>query len=970
MGVPSLDRLQFSHTYGADPGYRWLRLAVVNVDEFSNVSDEIFTYPSLQPLLSLVDAETLNGSGSPLDPWISGPLASHVLQLELQDSTAVTADPLSEFLLHGPAGAALTGNMLDFDATASGDYYVTATYDGVPSAPYSLHFHINVAPQAVLSADHTSGHVPLAVLLDGSQSSDTDGEIVLAEWDFDNDGTFDADSGNQLTISHTYSSEGSFEAVLRLTDDGGASSLSDPLAITVLPPNQPPLADLQAFPTSGNTPLLVSLDASASSDPDGTLSLADWDFDNDGIFDLSGTAELVIDHVYTVPGDYQAVVRVYDDDAAFADSDPVAISVGGNFPPVPVLTAVPYSGLSPLSVLLDASASSDPDGEIVLVEWDFSGDGEYDQSGTQLSTGHLYTGDGEFHAMVRLTDNDGGVSVSAPVTVTVGVEAGSAPLALLSADPLFGAAPLLVTLDASGSTDPDDDIVLTEFDFDNDGSWDEQDAEDYITTHEYALDGSYEVRLRVTDAEGHRSVSDPLTIIVNSSAPPTAVFTAVSFSGTAPFDVVADASASMDPDGLIALYEWDADDDGIFEYSTTQNDAQFSLLAVGSYTIHLRVTDNDGLSHAVSHDFTVQPGSLSWQDYGTGIANPLNAHYAVSGGRPAVAWQSSLADIYFKRSADSAGHSWPVSGVLVDGNLTDYPGGSMRLLDFAVSGGVPLMVSIKGTNAQADHDMFICRGLNADGSSFATPQKIISGLQNRVDRDLAGWPLLADFSGLPAICYGSDQSGAWQHIRALDSQGVGWPAAVDAVNGSRSASLPIGSLLSDPAGGAQLFYFSNNQISTNRDPNGDGVGWNARQDLFSESGVVRVQAIASSGSVVLLYAISTGAGNIELYASHADSPAYTAWSSPFPVASLAASPADCQLLLDNGKPALLVSGNLAGLNGVQYLRSHDARGSHWSTPQRISSQSGGELRGAAFVNGHLTAMHLRSNGILRLLSRE
>jgi PKD repeat protein len=968
-GAPSIDRLSFEYVYGADPGYRWLRLAAVNGAETGSATQALFSHPSLQPIFSLADASGISGSGTAEDPYVSSAPASHALHLEKQDATDVTDDGLSAYLLSGPVGASLTGSLLEFSDTAAGDYYVTASYDGVPSEPYSLHFHLNVAPLAVLTASPASGHVPFDAVLDASASSDPDGSIVLVEWDFDNDGTFDADSGSALTIAHRYPAEGTYSAVVRLTDDAGATALSAPLELTVLPPNQAPQAELTGFPLSGNTPLTVSFDASASTDADGTVVVSDWDFDNDGVFELTEVPGLEANHVYTVPGEYAAVVRVYDDDGASALSAPVQISVGGNFPPLAVLRALPSAGPSPLLVLLDATKSSDPDGEIVLVEWDFSGDGEYDASGTQLSISRSYTGDGEFQAIVRLTDNDGGVSVSDPVSIQVGVSSGSAPLALLSADPAFGSAPLLVSLDAGGSTDPDGDIVLAEFDFDNDGSWDEEDSEDFVTTHTYAADGSYAARVRITDAQGHRTTSAPVSIIVSSGSAPTAAYTAISFSGSVPFDVVADASTSSDPDGPLALYEWDADDNGIYEYATSQSSAQFSLVQTGSQTIRLRVTDGDGLTHSVSHVFTALPGSLQWKDYSTGIVNPLGARYAVSGGRPSVAWQSSGADIFFKRSADSAGHSWPVSGNLVDGSLAGYPGGSIRLLDFAISGGVPLFVSIKGTDAEADQDMFVSRGLNSDGSSFSIPLKIVSGFVNRVDRDQQGWPLLADFSGLPGISYGSSQSGKWQHIRALDSQGADWPETPESINGSQASAVPFGSLLQDPAGGATLLYFSDGGIQANRDPDGDGAGWNFRQDLHSIANVKRVQAISSAGSILMLYT-SESSGIQTLYASHADAPAFTSWSNPVQVAALSSGAADAQLLLDGGKPVLLLSGNLLGLNGVLYLRSHDALGSHWSLPLQISTVSGGELRGVAHVNGRLTALHLRGNGSLRLLSRE
>ena len=41
-----------------------------------------------------------------------------------------------------------------------------------------------------------------------------------------------------------------------------------------------PIASFTATPTNGTTPLLVSFDATASSDVDGTIETYDWDFGN------------------------------------------------------------------------------------------------------------------------------------------------------------------------------------------------------------------------------------------------------------------------------------------------------------------------------------------------------------------------------------------------------------------------------------------------------------------------------------------------------------------------------------------------------------------------------------------------------------------------------------------------------------------------------------------------------------------
>ncbi len=96
--------------------------------------------------------------------------------------------------------------------------------------------------------------------------------------------------------------------------------------------NQPPVASLSAAPLSGNAPLNVSFDASASTDPDGTIVDFSWDFDGDGFYDQSTGTSPFAAATYTIAGAYNATVRITDDGGA-SDTDSVTINVtdpGGN----------------------------------------------------------------------------------------------------------------------------------------------------------------------------------------------------------------------------------------------------------------------------------------------------------------------------------------------------------------------------------------------------------------------------------------------------------------------------------------------------------------------------------------------------------------------------------------------------------------------------------------------------------------
>lgn len=99
------------------------------------------------------------------------------------------------------------------------------------------------------------------------------------------------------------------------------------------------------------------------------------------------------------------------------------------------------------------------------------------------------------------------------------------------------------------------------------------------------------------------------------SEPPTAALSITPQTAFAPFQAALDASASSDPDGSIAKYEWDLDGDGVFELDTDANPSPpaQSYAAAGAFPVALRVTDNDGLQATAQAQVTALSAWLhSW----------------------------------------------------------------------------------------------------------------------------------------------------------------------------------------------------------------------------------------------------------------------------------------------------------------------------------------------------------------------
>ena len=102
--------------------------------------------------------------------------------------------------------------------------------------------------------------------------------------------------------------------------------------------NRSPVARITATPASGSAPLLVSFDASGSSDPDAGDSIIAyfWNF-GDGSATVA-TATPTTSHLYAGGGTFTAALAVVDEQGAA--SDPVTVIVSaGNEPPVPSIVS-------------------------------------------------------------------------------------------------------------------------------------------------------------------------------------------------------------------------------------------------------------------------------------------------------------------------------------------------------------------------------------------------------------------------------------------------------------------------------------------------------------------------------------------------------------------------------------------------------------------------------------------------------
>ena len=100
---------------------------------------------------------------------------------------------------------------------------ITMAGENVGLAAMLLKIDSNIPPVATIaSATPLFDSLPVNFVASGS---DADGTIVLYEWDWEDDGTFDYSNNATANVAHGYSA-GSYRAKLRVTDDDGAIGLA------------------------------------------------------------------------------------------------------------------------------------------------------------------------------------------------------------------------------------------------------------------------------------------------------------------------------------------------------------------------------------------------------------------------------------------------------------------------------------------------------------------------------------------------------------------------------------------------------------------------------------------------------------------------------------------------------------------------------------------------------------------------
>ena len=201
--------------------------------------------------------------------------------------------------------------------TGDPDVYHEPLLNVASSAPGPQVLTANAGSDQTLADSDSSGSED--VTLDGSGSSDPGGSISKYEWF---EGGELVASGAMPLVSFAV---GSHAVTLTVTSNDGLTTDTDDVVITVNP-NQSPTAnagpDQTVVDSDSNGWEVVTLDGSASTDPDGTIVSYEW---------VEGTTVLgtaaSVNYSFDVTGSPHTVILTVTDDGGATSSDSVFITV-------------------------------------------------------------------------------------------------------------------------------------------------------------------------------------------------------------------------------------------------------------------------------------------------------------------------------------------------------------------------------------------------------------------------------------------------------------------------------------------------------------------------------------------------------------------------------------------------------------------------------------------------------------------
>lgn len=448
----------------------------------------------------------------------------------------------------------------------------------------------NIAPIAAISGPSliTPGS---SAQFSSAGSSDPDGFISGYSWDFSYDGqTFNLES-TEANPAYTHKASGVYTAALQVIDNQGTVSDISTAIITVNSPPKVMRIEMEPIPAYWDYELDGKL---RSYDPEGDAITPKRQWYKNGE-PIPGAVNRHLDlSAYTdiQPNDVMTVAISACDKYACSppfSSDPLVIS---NYLPEAKANG-PYSGFAFKPIKFSSAGSIDTEGPIAGYEWDFDYDGaNFTVDSTEENPEFIYQKGDKFKAALRAIDKTGGKSAVNAASVSVNGPPVIKDIIFFPSQAFLGD-----DLLASPSVlDSDGDQVSLKYKWKKNGELIPDATGDNL---DLALGGnirkgdSLELEVEACDPYNCSSVFNSMKMEIVNKSPKALIDGPFIIGRGLPLSIL--SGDTIDQDGSIAKYEWDFHYDGkSFDAESEDSSPQINFDAIGSYTIGLRVTDDEG----------------------------------------------------------------------------------------------------------------------------------------------------------------------------------------------------------------------------------------------------------------------------------------------------------------------------------------------------------------------------------------
>ncbi len=455
----------------------------------------------------------------------------------------------------------------------------------------------NSAPIADAGEDQTA-LTSNTVTLNGSDSSDADGDTLLYQWNL----ISQPESSNSLlldavSVSPSFVPDiaGSYVIELKV-NDGNLTSEGDIVTVVAETSNAAPIANAGEDITA-EVAVSVSLDGSASYDPNGDLLNYSWTLisqpEGSGI-ELTST-DVVASIVPDIAGVYIAQLVVNDGQLdSNADTVTITAEIVNR---APTANAGPdQNGSAGDMAILDASASFDPDGDLITYVWSLVSqpEGSVASISDPVAEQASIETDIEGTYVIELVANDGEFD-STPDTLTITVTPPNIkPVADAGSDQstLIGDQ---VNLNGSGSYDQDGDSLTYHWSVISPVSASGALSDSSSVTPSLIIEehGLYVIQLIVNDGGLD---SDPDTVYLKAGNTKPIANAGEDKTGWPGDTLELNGSASSDLDGDPLSYQWRIVDKPIgSQVSLSDSSAVMPSLTLdmyGEYRVQLIVNDD------------------------------------------------------------------------------------------------------------------------------------------------------------------------------------------------------------------------------------------------------------------------------------------------------------------------------------------------------------------------------------------